>query len=220
MIGNPSHRVLVLLSRVGRRRRRAILRTRGKVLELRLRLHGATVGQRLLVDRGVVIRHPPTVRWSIGNEVYIGVGVVLDIDEGATFSVGPRSKIMHYAVIGCSELIAIGADVQIAEMVSVRDAGHAIDTSENMIEARSLTAPVIIEDGVWIGRGCAVLRGVTVGYGAVVGANSVVTRSVESDDIVVGAPAKKLRSRLSPLGVNAGAELSNESNDASLSGAE
>lgn len=51
----------------------------------------------------------------------------------------------------------------------------------------------LIQDDVWIGAGAIIRRGVTVGYGAVVGANSFVNRDVPPFAIVVGSPAKIVR---------------------------
>ena len=48
---------------------------------------------------------------------------------------------------------------------------------------------------MWIGRGACILAGVTIGRGAVIGANSVVTRDVPPGKIVVGIPARAIRSR-------------------------
>jgi acetyltransferase-like isoleucine patch superfamily enzyme len=56
--------------------------------------------------------------------------------------------------------------------------------------------PIRIGADVWVGRGCAILSGVTIGDGAVIAANSVVTRDIPSRAIAVGAPAKPIRSRL------------------------
>lgn len=57
--------------------------------------------------------------------------------------------------------------------------------------------PVIVEDDVWIGTGEIIVKGVTVGRGAVVAAGSVVTRNVEAYSIVGGVPAKKIGKRFS-----------------------
>ena len=54
-----------------------------------------------------------------------------------------------------------------------------------------------VEDDVWIGHGATVLSGVRLGRGSVVAAGSVVTRDVEDYDIVAGAPARRLRERVS-----------------------
>ena len=56
---------------------------------------------------------------------------------------------------------------------------------------------VRIGHDVWIGHGAVILPGIHIGNGAVVGANSVVTRDVPTYAIVVGAPAKTIRSRFS-----------------------
>ena len=50
--------------------------------------------------------------------------------------------------------------------------------------------PVIIQDNVWIGEKATILPGVTIGEGAIIGANSVVTKDVPAKSLVVGCPAK------------------------------
>ena len=54
-------------------------------------------------------------------------------------------------------------------------------------------APVKIEDAVWIGVNCTILKGVTIGEGSVVGAGSVVTKNVPPWTIVAGNPARIIR---------------------------
>jgi phosphonate metabolism protein (transferase hexapeptide repeat family) len=54
---------------------------------------------------------------------------------------------------------------------------------------------VAIGNDVWIGHGAVVMPGVSIGNGAIVGANAVVTRDVPAYTIVAGVPAKKLRRR-------------------------
>jgi len=55
------------------------------------------------------------------------------------------------------------------------------------------TAPVTIEDGAWLGAGCIVLKGVTIGAGTVVGAGAVVTRDLPAHCIAAGNPARVIR---------------------------
>ena len=57
------------------------------------------------------------------------------------------------------------------------------------------SAPVVIEDDVWIGANCQVLKGVTIGARSVIGAGSVVTKSIPADSIAAGNPCRVIRSR-------------------------
>ena len=58
---------------------------------------------------------------------------------------------------------------------------------------------VVFEGDNWIGANCIILKGVTVGFGSVIGAGSVVSRDVEPYSIVGGVPAKKIKNRFSDL---------------------
>ena len=53
--------------------------------------------------------------------------------------------------------------------------------------------PIVIEDDAWIGMNCIILKGVTVGRGAVVGAGSVVTKDVPPWTLVAGNPARVIK---------------------------
>jgi acetyltransferase-like isoleucine patch superfamily enzyme len=148
-----------------------------------------------MADRGVHLRQPPTARWRIGNEVYLARGVILDLDPGAELFLGDRVKVMHHSVLAGAIGIRIGRLSQIAELSSIRDANHGIDTPLAIQDAPSAGSAIAIGSDVWIGRGCAVLAGVTIGDGAVVGANSTVTGNLPDNAVAVGSPAKVVRYR-------------------------
>ncbi|WP_079728151.1 acyltransferase [Okibacterium fritillariae] len=102
---------------------------------------------------------------------------------------------MHFVVIGAETRIEIGEDVQISEFSSVRDANHVIDSPVVIAKSGMKSSAISIGNDVWVGRGSAVLSGAKIESGAVVGANSVVNKGVDSDSIVAGAPARLLRKR-------------------------
>lgn len=135
----------------------------------------------------------------LGEHVYVEQDVW--IKGSAPVSVGDRTIIGRRCVIGCNAGVSIGNNVLIAENVSIRDTDHRFDGSAVPIRDQGITcAPVVIGDNVWIGYGAVITKGVRVGAGSVVGANSVVTRDVPANAIVVGAPARKIRDRIEARG--------------------
>lgn len=146
----------------------------------------------------------PGAPLHIGQQVYIG--------RHSTFSISELSPTGDNCVLigDCTWLsdgfmlvstcgIHIGSDVLIGEYVSVRDATHAYARPDVPIRRQGdIYGTVIIEDDVWIGRGCLVQgrpEGVVIGRGAVIAANSVVTRSVPPLEVWGGAPARFLKVR-------------------------
>jgi acetyltransferase-like isoleucine patch superfamily enzyme len=101
-------------------------------------------------------------------------------------TVGPLSFIGRVHIT-LHDNVVIGARVCINDSVRIFTASHDVsDPNWNHTLGK-----VIIEDYVWIGTGAMILPGVRLGIGAVVGAGSVVTKSVEAGSIVVGNPARK-----------------------------
>ena len=87
--------------------------------------------------------------------------------------------------------IIIGAHTTVSQKSYLCAASHDIRLSHNPL----ITAPIIIEDQVWIGADVFIGMGVTIGRGAVVGARSAVFKNVKEWNIVGGNPAKFLKIR-------------------------
>ena len=88
--------------------------------------------------------------------------------------------------------VNIGAGVCIAPGVCISCAGHAIDP-EQRVGGLMTSAPITIEDEVWIGANATVCAGVTIGKGSIIGAGSVVTKDIPAGVIAVGSPCKVVR---------------------------
>ncbi|MFG1925329.1 sugar O-acetyltransferase [Cryptosporangium sp. NPDC048952] len=88
--------------------------------------------------------------------------------------------------------IRIGNGVMIAPSVTLTTTGHPIhpDLREDF---RRFSEPIVIDDKVWIGSNAVVLPGVHVGYGAVIGAGSVVTHDIPDMTVAVGSPCRVVR---------------------------
>ena len=87
--------------------------------------------------------------------------------------------------------IVIGDDCLIGHNAVLATLNHDLDPSRR---ADMHPAPIVIGTNVWLGANVTVLPGVTIGDNAVVGAASVVTKDVPADSVVVGSPARVVRS--------------------------
>lgn len=164
------------------------------------RLWGGIVSKNFTVGGGLVCIGWPHItnrdgRINIGSHCSLGAGVIKST-LGAEIKIGNRVNINNHFLISANNSISIGNDVLIGEFVSIRDANHNFNDRSMVIGEQGVsTAPIVIGDDVWIGRGVVILQGVRVGQGAVIGANSVVNRNVEDFHVVGGVPARKLVER-------------------------
>lgn len=139
----------------------------------------------------VIVRERGVI--SVDDKVWLWPGVKLDASAaqpgviarlrlGAGVSVGDRTQ------IHCGERIEIGEGTLISWdcVIMDRDYHHPEGGREN-------TAPVIIGRNVWVGCRSIILKGVTIGDDAVIGAGSVVTKDVPPRTLVAGNPAQEIR---------------------------
>jgi maltose O-acetyltransferase len=118
------------------------------------------------------------------------------IARAKRLTVGRHFACNSGSYIGASGGVAIGDYVLIGPNVTITSAIHPIDGPLPVFVRPVIPKAVTIEDDVWIAAGAAILPGVTLRKGTVVGANSVVTRDTEEYGVYVGAPAKLIRSRI------------------------
>ena len=99
-----------------------------------------------------------------------------------------------YAVISAELSIVFEPHVIVARNVHFLDHTHRFDLDIPIGDQGTTSAqPVRIREGSWIGANVMILPGVTVGRGAVVGANSIVRDDVRDRVVVAGAPAREVR---------------------------
>jgi acetyltransferase-like isoleucine patch superfamily enzyme len=116
---------------------------------------------------------------SVGNDVYIG--------PGAKFSASESSITLGNKIMFGPNVTIMGGDHNTSVIGS-----YMYDVKEKLPENDQA---VIIDDDVWVGCNVVILKGVSIGRGAIVAAGSVVIDSVEPYDIVAGVPAKKVSKR-------------------------
>jgi putative colanic acid biosynthesis acetyltransferase WcaF len=145
------------------------------------------------------VSHLPSHR--LRNWFYRRAGMSLhptsSIHWRAEFYAPERISIGSYTTIGDSCFLdgrsglTIGNSVNLGSHVRIWTRQHDIDA----VDFAEVGAPVAIGNYAFLGSGCTVLPGVTIGEGGVVGAGSVVTKDVPPYTFVAGAPARWIRER-------------------------
>ena len=137
------------------------------------RLRGAKIEVGLKIQRKVQLNGCKNI--MIDNNVFLGEGTKL-IAYDAPISIGAHSL--------------IASDVIILTRSHVYD-----DVHKNISEQGYINSPVSIGSNVWIGFRCIILPGVHIGDGAIIAANSVVTKNVPENQVFGGIPAQFIRER-------------------------
>lgn len=142
----------------------------------------------------------------MGNSLTTGVGCRLEAfavnsSKCKRMIFGSDVQINDYVHLSAMEKIEIGDNVLIASHVYISDNSHGryagkCNESSPLIppkEREYAISPVKVGKNSWIGEGVIILPGVTIGEGCVIGAHSVVNKSIPAYSIAVGSPAKVIK---------------------------
>jgi acetyltransferase-like isoleucine patch superfamily enzyme len=114
--------------------------------------------------------------------------VKIHIKSTADLKLGNQVFLNNGVQLSCSEKILIGNHVDIADDCLIIDNDfHSVGSCDIK------SGPIIIEDDVWIASRSIILKGVTIGKGSVIGAGSIVTKSIPPYSFAAGNPAKVIR---------------------------
>jgi acetyltransferase-like isoleucine patch superfamily enzyme len=178
-----------------------------KIVRTYLRLHGVQFKQNLRIYSFPLCHRHLSATIKIGSNVTIfnkisenpaGINhrsVLVASKPGAKLVIGDNVG-MSGVVLNCTKEIVIEDFVYLGVGVMVYDTDfHPIDALDRRMNNKSKikSAPVCICQGAWIGARTIILKGVTIGPRAVVGAGSVVTRDIPADCIAAGVPAKFIK---------------------------
>lgn len=180
-----------------------------------------SVGDNVIFGQGVAVRHG--LKISIGDGVIVDDGAVLDAKGGANkgLSIGKNTIISRNVVLSCKNGdIDIGSNctVGISTLVHAMEGSNVVIGDNVLIGAfcyfigsgpygsDDLTKPfkqqgmypqggITVSDNVWFGSHVQVLDGVVIGHSSIVGASTVVNKTVNSFDVVAGVPMKVLKNR-------------------------
>lgn len=173
---------------------------RGLFLRRKIRVEGwlKSYGCITIMNNGGVIR--------IGKRSALWSGVKLSLSsvvDGKTpvIQIGSFSSIGDRTQIHCADSVSIGNYVLISWDVNILEFDYHASGG-----GPALSAPIVIEDEVWIGVRCIILKGVTIGKGSIIGAGAVVTKDIPAYTFAAGNPARPIKSIASWCGSTAESE--------------
>jgi acetyltransferase-like isoleucine patch superfamily enzyme len=179
-----------------------------------IRLIDSVLGWKSRHSGAVHIGRGTTIAWRrikrvAGNSLSVGEDSIIHADisfeeNGGEVRIGNRTFVGRSDLV-CYRSLVIGDDVIMSWGITIVDHdSHSIDWEKRRNDVRDwgkgqknwkhiAHAPVVVGDKAWIGFNVSILKGVTIGEGAVVGACSVVTKDIPPYAVAVGNPARVVR---------------------------
>ena len=139
-------------------------------------------------------------RLIIPGKVNLGFHGSIRLEENAEISIGNNTYISANCLLRAAKKISIGHNCAISWNVTIVDS----DFHEYLVDDifQNNTKEVKIGNNVWIGNNVIILKGVTIGDYAIVGAGSVVTKDIAPYTAVAGNPAKKIKDNIRPNNIH------------------
>lgn len=132
------------------------------------------------------------IPYKNGKKVYIWDST--HIDSPSKFIIGNNVSINRRCIINAGGGIEIKDNVLIGPNTTIYSQNHNFKDPDSLICDQGYTlAPVTIGENVWIASNCIILPGVTVGKNSIIGAGSVVTKSIPENSLAVGNPARVIK---------------------------
>ncbi len=153
-----------------------------------------------------IIRQPTRIRGYKNMKIGKGftTGQYCRIEAGnnsdgiETLIIGDYVQINDRCHIAAIDNVRISANVLIASNVFISDHDHGGFNLEDLKVPPSkrglISAPVIIEENVWVGENVVILKGVTIGRGSIIAASCVVTKNVPPFSLLAGVPGRIIKS--------------------------
>ena len=175
-----------------------------RINRMTLKAHGVVFGRNLQIP-GKVSWLLGGARISIGDNFYFSSGDAVNpmtsnlqgavyVESGGELTIGNNVG-MSSTRMWVHDSVTIGNNVKIGACVLITDTdAHPLDfLARRTSNDGTKSAPIVIEDDVWVGAHSVILKGVTIGTRSIIGAGSVVTKNIPADCVAAGNPCKVIK---------------------------
>ena len=123
----------------------------------------------------------------VTDNIQLYPGVRLEVGKDAVIRIGKGTYLNRNTVVVSDTSVDIGRSCRISWDVVI------MDTDQHQVfENVPMSKPIVIEDNVWIGCRCIILKGVKIGTSSIIAAGAVVTKDIPSHSVAGGVPARVL----------------------------
>ena len=165
-------------------------------LKIRGKASNIKFSNNVSINGDIDIRNRENGKIYVCNNVSLDTNLRFVAANNAILHIGSGSKLGAYSFFNCGDDIKIGENCIFGGYCIFQSSNHGIKSGEIIKYQKHTYGKIFIGNGVWLGAHVIVLAGVTIGEGAVIGANSVVTKDIPPNSIAVGSPAKVISFRV------------------------
>lgn len=167
-----------------------IIKIKSLVLKEWFKIFGMKIGSRsIMSSKPIIIGYLNKI--EIGNKCSFYEGVRIVVNKEGNLKICNNTLVSNNVNINAGTGdIYIGSNTMIAANTYIINNDHNVFDKLSVRNSGHITKRIYIEDNVWIGANCVILKGVKIGEGAIIGAGSIVTKDVKPYSINFGSPCK------------------------------
>lgn len=175
-------------------------------VKLKMLSHGVKIGKRLKFNGFPIINRAPGSQITIGDNctfhsskhsILIGLSrpcAFVTLKKGAEIKIGNNTGASGVAIAAAGSVV-IGNNVLIGACCTIIDNDFINPDPTKRKSGKIISQSVVIEDNVFLGFSCCVLKGVTIGKNSIIGAHSVILTSIPPNSVAMGNPCKVIIKR-------------------------
>jgi len=164
-------------------------------LKIRGKADNITIGENVRVLGDIDLRNRENGRIIIGDSVSFDTGCRLVSANDAVLHLKKGADLGGFCIFNCGSDVTVGEDTMMASYCYIQSSNHGIIKGQTIKTQPHSYGPIVIGKDVWLAGHVVLVAGVTLGDGAVVGANAVVTKDIPENAISAGIPAEVIGSR-------------------------